>query len=203
MKTLYLLAGLAAFGLPTLAQAQSIETSSEIGVNIASSGGGAIETTANIATELSFGGLFVGGEMETLYQDPTDKAEITLTLGYSYDLGNDFALTASYARIFKDQSGFASHEIAASLDFPVSNLLSGTFEVVHDLKAVSTDVSLAAEFGLGGNFTGEALLGHNGTAVYGELGVSYDITDNISSNVLIELAANKTPVYNLGVTFNF
>ena len=203
MNTLYVMAGLFAFGLPVATAAQEFEASSEIGVNVASSGGGSAETTANIATELSFGGAFIGGEIESLYQDPADKAEITLSFGYSFDLGNDFALTASYARIYLDNSGFGSHEIAAALDFPIGGNVGGTLEVVHDLTAVNTDVSLSAEFGLGGNFTGAALVGYDGTATYGELGVSYDITDNISTGIVVELAQSASPVYNFGVTVGF
>lgn len=80
MKSLYALAGFVALGLPATALAQEIEGSTEIGLNIATSSGGNAKTTASIETEQSFGGAFIAGGLETLYQDPTDSAEITLTL---------------------------------------------------------------------------------------------------------------------------
>ncbi|MGH1577007.1 hypothetical protein [Planktotalea sp.] len=203
MKAFCALAGVIALGLPVATSAQEIEASSEFGVNVATSGGGTTETTASLGTELSFGGAFIGGSVESLYQDPVDKAEVTLTFGYGFDLGNDFALTASYARIYLDKSGFASHEVAVALDFPVSDNVGGTLEVVHDLTADNTDVSLSTEFGLGGNFTGAALVGYDGAATYGELGVSYAFNDNISTGLVVEMAENTPAVYNFGVTFGF
>jgi hypothetical protein len=186
-------------GLPAAASANEVEWSAEVGGNIAASNG-ATETTANAAVELSFGGAFVGAEIETLYRDPADDAEATLTLGYSFDLGNDMALTTSYSRIYLDNSGFSSHEAALALDFPIAEGVGGTFEIVRDLTGKSTDISLGAEFGLGNNFTGEALVGYDGTDIYGEAGVSYDINDNVSTGVLVEFAENTDPVVNFGIT---
>lgn len=203
MKMNYLLAGIVALGLPAAASAEKLEWSGEVGLNVATSSGGTTETTANAAVELSFGGAFVGGEIETLYKDPTDGSEITLTLGYSFDLSDSTALTVSYSRIYLDNSGFSSHEAAIALDFPIVGDTGGTLEVVRDLTAKSTDISLGAEFGLGGNFGGEALLGHDGTDIYGELGVSYNINDNVSVGFLTELSESAKPVYNFGFTIGF
>ena len=202
MKTLYVMAGLFAVWMPMAASANDLEWSAELGLNVAASSG-AVETTANTAVELSYAGAFVGGEIETLFQDPTDKAEITLTLGYTFDIGADTALTASYSRIFLDNSGFSSHEIGAALDFPISSNVGGTFEIVHDLTASTTDYSLGAEFGLGNGFTAEALIGHDGTEVYGETGLSYDFNDTLSAGLVVELSQSASPVFNFGLTIGF
>ncbi len=198
-----LLAGVIALGLPAAASANELEWSGEAGINVASSSGGTAETTGIMIVELSYGGAFVGAELETLYQDPADNAEITLTLGYSFDIGTDTALTASYSRIYLDDSGYSSHEVALALDFPITGDVGGTLEVVRDLTAKSTDVSLGAEFGLGKSFTGEALVGHDGADIYGEAGISYGITENVSAGVLIELSESAKPIYNFGITVAF
>ncbi len=199
MNKQYILAGALALGLPAVATANEVEWSGEVGLNFATSNG-ANETTANAAVELSFGGGFVGVEIETLYQDPADDAEATLALGYSFDVSNDVALTASYSRIYLNNGGFSSHEAAVALDFPVAGDVGGTLEIVRDLTGKSTDVSLGAEFGLGNNFTGEALVGHDGADIYGEIGVAYDISDNVSAGVLVEVANGVDPVFNFGFT---
>jgi hypothetical protein len=203
MKSLYALAGLVALGLPATALAQEIEGTTEIGLNIATSSGGNAKTTASIETELSFGGAFIAGGLETLYQDPTDSAEITLTLGYGFDISDNVAITASYSNIFLDKSGFSFHEVAVALDFPIGESISATFEVVHNLTGSSTDYSLAAEFGLGNSFTGEAVVGHDGTEIYGEAGISYEINETISTGFVVELTESASAVYNVGFTVEF
>jgi hypothetical protein len=197
-----LLAGVLMLGLPAVASANDVEWSGEVGVNAATSDG-ATETTANAAVEMSFGGAFIGAEVETLYQDPADNAEFTVTLGHSFDISNDTALTASYARIYLDNSGFSSHEAALALDFPITGDAGGTLEVVRDLTAKITDVSLGAEFGLGNNFTGAALVGHDGAIVYGEAGLAFEISENVSAGLLVELEDGAKPVYNFGITIGF
>ena len=202
MNTQYLLAVAFALAFPAVASAGEVEFSSEIGINLASSGG-STETTATIATEMAYNGFFFGAEMETLYKDPADDVEVTLSLGYSFDIGTDTAVTLSYARIYLDNSGFSSHEIAAALDFPISENVSATAEVVRDLTGKSTDISLGAEFGLGNGFTGGVLAGHDGTDKYAEAGLSYDITDNVSAGFLVEVAEHTKPTYNFGLTYSF
>lgn len=198
-----LLAGAVVLGLPAAASAAELSYSGEASVNVAATPGGTTETTADVLVELSYGGLFFGGEIETLYKDPADAAEITLTLGYAFDLGNDMELALGYSRIYLDKSGFASHEVGAALSFPITGTIGGTLEVVQDLTAEATDISLGAEFGLGGAFTGEVLAGHDGTDIYGELGVSYGLSENVSAGVLVEVAKGAKPVYNFGITVGF
>ena len=202
MNTQYLLAGALALALPSVASADKVEFSGEIGINVATSGS-ATETTANLVSEMSYRGAFFGAEAETLYKDPADDAEITLTLGYTFALGSDAEVTVSYSRIYLNDSGFSSHEAAVALGFPVSDNVSAGVEVVRDLTAKSTDISLGAEFGLGNGFTGEALVGHDGTDNYAEAGVSYEITDNVSAGFLLEVAEHTKPTYNFGLTYSF
>lgn len=202
MNTKFWLLGVLALAQPTIVTANELEWSGEAGVNVANSGG-ASETTGTLIMELSYGGAFIGGEVETLYRDPADDAEITLTLGYSFDIGTDMVLAASYSRIYLDKSGFSSHEAALALDFPITQNIGGTIEVIRALTGKTTDVSLATEFGLGNGFTGEALVGHDGSANYGEAGLSYDLRENVSIGYLVELAEGAKPVHNFGITFGF
>lgn len=165
-KTL-LLSGFIACAVPVMASANEVEWSGEVGLNVAHSSG-TTETTANGALEMGYGAAFVGLEFETLYKDPADDVEITLSFGYAFDLGNDVALTASYARIYLDQTGFSSHEAGLALDFPVSGNIGMTLEAVRDLTADSTDFSIGAEFGIYDGVTGWLLAGNDGTDNYGE-----------------------------------
>lgn len=203
MNKQLLLVGVVACAMPAAAaHANQIETSGEVGFNIAHSDG-TTETTASIATEVAFSNAFFGMEAETLYKDPADDAEITFSLGYSFDLGKDVALTASYARTYLNNSGFDAHETALALDFPLGQDIGATIEAVRDIDAKATDVSLAAEFPLGERFTGAALVGHDGTDKYGELGVSFDITENVSAGVLLEVVEHTKPTFNFGIAYSF
>ncbi len=202
MKTQYLLAGALALALPSVTSANEVEFSGEVGINLATSGG-STETTASAAAEVSYGGAFFGAEMESLYKDPADDIEVTLTLGYSFELGSDTEVTVSYSRIYLDNSGFSSHEAAIALGFPISDNVSAGVEVVRDLTGKSTDISLGAEFGLGNGFTGEALVGYDGADSYAEAGVSYDFSDNVSAGFLLEVAEHSKPTYNFGLTYSF
>ncbi|WP_417600229.1 hypothetical protein [Pararhodobacter oceanensis] len=199
MNKTYCLAGVLSLLLATSASAQEFGWSAELGANLAHSGGTS-EPTANGAVELTFGGAFVGAEFETLYQDPTDNAEFTLSLGYGAELAPDVALTGTYARTYLDNSGFDSHEVGLALDFPIMDRTSGTFEVVRDLTARATDVSFGAEFEANDRFTYSALVGHDGADVYGEAGVSYAFNEMTSASFLIEVAEGAKPTINLGLT---
>lgn len=202
MNKQLLLAGVVVCALPAAVQADQIETSGEVGFNIAHSDG-TTETTFAVATEVAYGNAFFGMEAETLYKDPTDDAEITFSLGYSFDLGNDVALTTSYARTYLNNSGFDADEVALALDFPLGQDIGATIEAVRDIDGKTTDVSLAAEFPLSDRFTGAALVGHDGTDKYGELGVAFDITDNVLAGVLLEVAEHTKPTFNLGIAYLF
>ncbi|UYV36603.1 hypothetical protein N4R57_16595 [Rhodobacteraceae bacterium D3-12] len=131
MKLHYLLASVATLALPAAVSAAELSYSGEASVNVAVTSGGTTETTADVIVELSYGGAFVGAELETLYKHPADDAEITLSLGYSFELGNDMALTAYYSRIYLDKSGFTSDEVGLALDFPISGNIGATLEVVQ------------------------------------------------------------------------
>lgn len=197
-----LLAGAVALALPAAASANEIEWSGEVSANVAHSAG-TTETTVYGGIELAYGGAFAGLEIESLYKDPFDNAEITLSFGYTFDLGNDMALTASYARLYLDKSGFASHEAGLALDFPLSGNVGATLEVVRDLTADATDISFGAEFGLYDAVTGWALVGNDGTDNYGELGVYYDVSENVTIGYLLEVAENVQPTHNFGVAYSF
>ena len=202
MNTQYLLAGAIALALPAVASAGEVEFSSDIGIKIATSGG-SVETTGLITSEVAYNGFFFGAELETLYKDPSDNAEITLALGYTFDLATDTALSLYYARIYLDDSGFSSHEVGAVLEYPIAENASGIVEVVRDMTGNAYDVSLGAEFGLNNGFTVGGLIGHDGTDKYAEAGVSYDITDNVSAGLLLEVADHTKPIYSFGMTYSF
>lgn len=197
-----LLAGVVALALPAAASANEVEWSGEVSANVAHSGG-TTETTVYGGVEVAYGGAFAGLEIESLYKDPADNAEITLSFGYTFDLGNDLALTASYARIYLDQTGFSSHEAGLALDFPLSGDIAATLEVVRDLTADATDISLGAEFGIYGAFTGWLLAGNDGTDNYGEAGISYGVNDNVTIGYLLEFAENAQPTHNFGIAYSF
>lgn len=189
--------------LPGAVSAQGMEWSGEVGLNVAKAEGGNTETTVNGAVELSFGNAFVGIEGESYDGDPADDFEYTLSIGYNFDLGSDVEATLSYARIYKNNSGFDDHEVGLAFGFPVADGVDGGIEAVYAIDGEELDVSAGLEIGLTDKLSTALLFGSAGGTAYGEFGISYALTDNLSAGFLLEFEKGAPHTFNVGVTYAF
>lgn len=108
-----------------------------------------------------------------------DTVEIDVYGGYRWSVGNT-SVDIGYARYFYISSGDAGGELYALIEHDAggATLFGGAYFSFPGAIAL-TDVHIGGSFGLFDRTTGSMRVGRAGGNSYGDVGVSYAVTDNI------------------------
>jgi uncharacterized protein (TIGR02001 family) len=179
-------ASLICLALPASARDVSLSWGATFTTNYMSSGetqtddGPAFQPWVEVEVNGFYAGLW--GSNVRFPRDPDlrrDRFEVEAYLGYRFDIGS-VAVDLGYQREAYDWSGLHTTIVYALVEYETER---ATFHAGIELETregfAVDDRYAGVRVPLGDRFTASALLGRSGTTNYGDLGVSYDITDNV------------------------
>lgn len=164
------------------------------------------ENELELFLEAEFGGGFTTGILLTsLYQDPVDNFEYEFTFGYGGTIVGDTTWGLTYGYLLLDNSREDAHEITATLTTPLNPTTEGYFEVVYDPETEESDQEIGIETALGDRWSLFGLVGNSDRDdnIYGEIGVTYALTDAVTFEVLYEDTNDAAPLLGFSIGYAF
>ncbi|WP_156023527.1 hypothetical protein [Sulfitobacter donghicola] len=165
-----------------------------------------VEDELELFYEIGFGGGFHAGiTLTTLDGDPADNYEYEITFGYGSEFANGMTWDLTYGYIGLDNSDETSEEITATLGFPLGETIEGSFAVIVDPDTGKSDQEFGLETALNDRWTLFGLAGNSDRDdnVYGEVGVSYALTDSVALEVLYEDTNDDDPLLGFTIGYEF
>ncbi len=165
-----------------------------------------VENELELFYEIEFGGGFHSGiTLTSLDDDPVDDYEYEITIGYGSEFANGMTWDLTYGYIGLDDSDETTEELTGTLGFPLGETLSGEFAVIYDIDTGKSDQEFGLETALNDNWTLFGLVGNSDRDdnVYGELGVSYALSDSVALEILYEDTNDDDPLLGFTIGYEF
>ncbi|CUH62513.1 hypothetical protein TG4357_00151 [Thalassovita gelatinovora] len=194
--------------LPIMAQADGLVLSAGVAATAAFDTSDGLEHAENtvegyIEGELNgfHGGIWIG----SLYKDPADDAEIELSLGYGADINDTLGYDITTTGYYLNNGGYQSYDIAFELSAALTDSTSGALGFAWDPDASTIETTLGLEHALNDKFTLAGEIGHSEADgnIFGEIGVSYALTDSAAIELLYEDADDSAGTLSLTVSYDF
>ncbi len=201
---------MAVLALPVVqpAIAQDLEITSTLGLNISSGTANGLTyagTTVKGSVEAAIGGFTGEIWIGSLYQDPADKAEIELSLGYGGDITEATNWGVTYTRYFLNNSGDQGYDLALAFESALSDSVTATVETVYAPKSKELDTSIGFDFAVTDQVSLHALAGFNdGTnETYAEFGLDFALDNATTLSVLYEDGEQSAGALTLSISRDF
>ncbi|MYM53861.1 hypothetical protein [Thalassovita mangrovi] len=194
--------------LPFAAQADGLALTAGVAATAAFDTTDGLEHVENtvegyIEAELNgfHGGIWIG----SLYDDPTDDFEYELSLGYGADINDTFAYDITATGYYLDDGGYQNYDIAVELAAALSDNAGAAFGLAWDPDAETLETTLGLEYALTDKITIAGEVGHSEADDnnFGEIGVSYALTDSAAVELLYEDADDDDGTLSLTVSYDF
>lgn len=164
------------------------------------------ENEIELYYEIGFGaGFHAGITLTSLDDDPADDYEYELTFGYGSEFSNGMTWDLTYGYIGLDETDEDTQELTGTLGFPLGETVEGAFAVIYDIDTKKSDQEFGLETALNDRWTLFGLAGNSDRDdnVYGEIGVSYALTDSVAFEILYEDTNDGDPLLGFTVGYEF
>lgn len=132
-----------------------------------------------------------------------DRYEIDLYAGYRWEMGGT-SLDVGYARYFYNRSGDAGGELYLLAEREIGPAtLSGGLYLDPSSSFDLTDVHLGVSFGIVDQLSASAQIGAGPGVRYGNVGLTYAVTDNFEVDARVHTGAGQGGRFVLSASLNF
>jgi len=206
MKTRHIIgASVALMALPMAAKAQSFSLDAGFAANlvVAADGFDHVENFGEGYVVGSYAGFFAGLYIASLYEDPADDYELELSLGYGNELANGLTYSLTYTAYYLEDS-YQNYDLTLGLGYAISETVGIGAEFAYDPDSEDLDTSVSLSYVFTDKIAGYVLLGQDmSNDIYGEIGVSYAITDEAAFSLLYENAENADATISFILSYDF
>lgn len=153
--------------------------------------------------ELTYGNFHTGLIVTSIYDDPDDDVEYEAQLGYGAEFGAGLSWDVTYSYIFLNNTSGHEDEISTSFGFPLGEKTQAAIEVIFDPNTGDSDQEFAFEREIADQWSIVGLVGNSDRDdnFYGEAGLVYAVTDQVSYQVLYEDADDSNGLLSFTVAF--
>lgn len=146
----------------------------------------------------ALGGAFAGFWIGSL----PDDFEYELSLGYGMDIG-EVALAATTTAYFTGDGGYGSQDIALEAAYGITDAVELGAGISYDFDSEMVDVSAGLGYDFADSWNAAALVGHDGTGIYWEAGVTYGFAESAWIGLLYEDSDYDPSTITLSVGYDF
>lgn len=205
MKTRNIIgASLAIMALPVAAKAQSFSLDAGFAANmvVEADGFDHVENFGEGYVVGSYAGFFAGLYIASLY-DAAEDYELELSLGYGNELANGLSYSLTYTAYYVEDD-YNAYDLTLGLGYALSDTVGIGAEFAYDPDSEDLDTSVSLSYVFTDKIAGYVLLGQDmSNDIYGEIGVSYAITDEAAFSLLYENSESADATISFILSYDF